>query len=191
MPNWIEFRLGCQGLIRLALFDRNFPGYFDRSTAGVLRSFGLFLPLLPLVLLQVWLGAVPPPPSLLLFLAAKSVASAYNWILFPFLILTAARILDRQNEAPGAIAIYNWANVLWLVLQMPLTFAVVVGVPADIVQLVWAALLVASLVIEGFMFTVVMRLAPWHAAALVVLDFLLTALLIWPMGDWLGGVTVG
>jgi hypothetical protein len=36
-----------------------------------------------------------------------------------------------------------------------------------------------------------MRLAPWHAAALVVLDFLLTALLIWPMGDWLGGVTVG
>jgi len=191
MPSWIEFRLGCRGLYRLALFDRSFAEFFDRSTAGVLRSFGLFLPLLPMVLLQVWLGAVPPPPSLLLFLAAKSVASAYNWILFPFLILTAARILDRENEAPGAIAIYNWANVLWLVLQTPLTFAVVVGIPADIVQLVWIALLIASLVIEGSMFTVVLRPSPWHAAALVVLDFLLTALLIWPMGDWLGGVTVG
>ena len=46
MPSWIELRLGCKGLYRLALFDRSFLGFFDRSAAGVLRSFRLFLLLL-------------------------------------------------------------------------------------------------------------------------------------------------
>ena len=38
------------------------------------------------------------------------------------------------------------------------------------------------------MFVVVLRLVLWQAAALVALDFLLSLLVIWPMGDWLGGV---
>lgn len=188
MPSWIELRLGCQGLYRLALFDRSFIGYFDRSKAGVLRSFGLFPLLLPIVLWQIWLS-MPPPPSLVLFVLGKSVASAYNWILFPFVILTAARLLDRESEAPGAIALYNWTNVLWAVLQVPATLAVVLGVSPDIAQMLGLALLLASLVIEGFMFTIALRLAPWHAAVLVTLDLLLSALLIWPLGDWLAGLT--
>ena len=49
-------------------------------------------------------------------------------------------------------------------------------------------LLVASLVIEGFMFVVVLRLVLWQAAALVALDFLFSLMVIWPMGDWLSGV---
>lgn len=190
MPSWIEFRLGCQGLYRLALFDRSFIGYFDRSRSGVLRSFGLFPLLLPIVLWQVWLS-MPPPPSLLEFILGKTVASAFNWVLFPFVILTAGRLLDRENEAPGAIALYNWTNVLWVVLQVPATLAMVLGISTDIVQLLGLALLLASLVIEGFMFAVVLRVAPWHAAILVILDLLLSALLIWPLGDWLAGLTPG
>jgi hypothetical protein len=188
MPSWIELRLGCQGLFRLALFDRSFIGYFDRSRSGVLRSFGLFPLLLPVVLFQVWLS-IPPPPSLLLFVLGKTVASAFNWVLFPFLILAAGRLLEREREAPGAIALYNWTNVLWVVLQIPPTLAVVLGVSTDIAQMVGLALLLASLVIEGFMFAVVLRIAPWHAAILTILDLLLSALLIWPLGDWLAGLT--
>jgi hypothetical protein len=188
MPSWIEFRLGCQGLYRLALFDRSFIGYFDRSRSGVLRSFGLFPLLLPIVLFQVWLS-IPPPPSLVLFVLGKTVASAFNWVLFPFLILAAGRLLERENEAPGAIALYNWTNVLWVVLQIPSTLAGVLGVSTDIAQLLGLALLLASLVIEGFMFAVALRIAPWHAAVLVILDLLLSALLIWPLGDWLAGLT--
>ena len=190
MPSWIELRLGCQGLYRLALFDRSFIGHFDRSKAGVLRSFGLFPLLLPIVLWQIWLS-MPPPPSLLLFVAGKSVASAFNWILFPFVILTAGRLLEREGEAPGAIALYNWTNVLWAVLQVPATLAVVLGVSPGTSQLLGLALLLASLVIEGFMFAVALRIAPWHAAVLTILDLLLSALVIWPLGDWLAGLTPG
>jgi hypothetical protein len=188
MPSWIEFRLAAKGLYRLALFDRSFLDFFDRSTAGVLRSFGLFLLLLPIVLWQVWMTYDQPIDNLFLFLAGRSVASAYNWILFPFLIVFAARYLDRDAEAAGGIAIYNWTNVLWIALQMPTTLALVLGVPVNVAQLLWLALLVASFVIEGFMFVVVLRLVLWQAAALVALDFLLSLLVIWPMADWLSGV---
>ena len=188
MPSWIEFRLGCRGLFRLALFDRSFLGFFDRSTAGVLRSFGLFLLLMPVVLWQIWLTNDQPINDLFLFLAGRSVAYAYNWILFPFLLLFAGRALDRAADAPGSIAIYNWTNVLWVVLQMPTTLILALGVPVDVGQLLGLALLIASLVIEGFMFVVALRLVLWQAAALVALDFLLSLMVIWPLGDWLSGV---
>jgi hypothetical protein len=188
MPSWIEFRLAVQGLYRLALFDRSFLNFFDRSTAGVLRSFGLFLLLLPIVLWQVWITYDQPIDNLFLFFAGRSVAYAYNWILFPFLMLFAARYLDRDAEAPGCIAIYNWTSVLWAALQMPTTLIIALGVPINVAQLMWLALLVASLVIEGFMFVVVLRLVLWQAAALVALDFLFSLMVIWPMGDWLSGV---
>ena len=185
MPSWIELRLGCQGLYRLALFDRGCLGFFDRTTAGVLRSFGLFLLLLPIVLWQVWLANDQPIENLFLFLAGRSVAYAYNWILFPFLIVYAARLLDRDTDAAGCIAIYNWTNALWVVLQMPMTLVIALGVSVNVAQLLGLALLVASLVIEGFMLLVALRLALWQAAALVALDFLLSLMVIWPLGDWL------
>jgi len=188
MPSWIEFRLAVQGLYRLALFDRSFLDFFDRSTAGVLRSFGLFLLLLPIVLWQVWVTNDQAIDNLFVFLAGRSVAYAYNWILFPFLVLFAARYLDRDAEAAGCIAIYNWTSVLWVALQMPTTLVMALGVPVNVAQLLGLALLVASLVIEGFMFMVVLRLVMWQAAALVVLDFLLSLMVIWPLGDWLSGV---
>ena len=77
---------------------------------------------------------------------------------------------------------------MWVALQMPTTLVIALGVPVDVAQLLGLALLVASLVIEGFMFVVVLRLVLWQAAALVALDFLLSLMVIWPMGDWLGGV---
>jgi hypothetical protein len=188
MPSWIEIRLGLQGLCRLALFDRSFSRFFDRSTAGILRSFGLLLLLLPIVLWQVWLTSEQPVDSLGRFLAGKSVAYAYNWLLFPFLILLAARFLERDAEAPGCIAIYNWTNVLWVALQMPTTLAIALGLSVDAAQMLGLALLIASLVIEGFMFAVALRVVLWQAAALVALDLLLSVMVIWPLGDWLSGI---
>jgi hypothetical protein len=188
MPSWIELRLGCKGLYRLALFDRSFLGFFDRSAAGVLRSFRLFLLLLPVVLWQIWLTTDQPIENLFLFLSGRSVAYAYNWLLFPFLILFAARALDREADAPGCVAVYNWTNVLWVALQMPTTLVIALGASVTVAQILSLALLAGSLVIEGFMFVVALRLVLWQAAVLVALDFLLSLMVIWPMGDWLSGV---
>jgi hypothetical protein len=66
-----------------------------------------------------------------------------------------------------------------------MTLIIALGVSLNVAQLLGLALLVASLVIEGFMLLVALRLALWQAAALVALDFLLSLMVIWPLGDWL------
>lgn len=185
MPSWIEFRVGCQGLYRLALFNRSFLGYFDRSTAGALRSFGLALPILPLFLWLVWLNLDQPVPSMGLYLTAKTVAYAYGWILFPFVILNAGRLLDRDHEAVGCITVYNWTSVLWMVLQLPITAFGTLGMSQDMTSLLNLLLFIATLVIEGFLFVVALRLVAWQAAMLVAIDVILGQGLIWPISDWL------
>ncbi|MEZ5831331.1 MAG: hypothetical protein R3D05_09120 [Dongiaceae bacterium] len=188
MPSWLEFRLACRGLYRLALLDRSFLGCFDRSVAGALRSFGLFLPLLPVTLWQIWIGLNQPVSSIGLFLAAKAVGYAYGWILFPFVLLLTGQFLDRDSEAPGCIAIYNWLSVLWAVLQMPSSIADLFGVAQDVGGLLNLAIFVASLVIEGFLFVVAMRLVIWQAVALVAIDVVIGQFVIWPLSDWLSGL---
>jgi hypothetical protein len=191
MPSWIEFRLGCRGLYRLALLDRSFVAHFDRSAAGALRSFGLALPLLPPFLLLVWLGIDHPVPSTGLYLIAKSVGYAYSWILFPFVILVAARLFDRGNDAPVGIAVYNWLSVLWMGLQLPIAVFALVDIAPGLAGFLNLAIFFASLVIESFLFIVALRVVLWQAAALVAVDVVLNQALIWPISDWLGGATAG
>ena len=188
MPSWIEFRLGVQGLFRLALLDRSFLGYFDRSTAGAVRSFGLALPLLPLFLWLIWLTVDRAIPSTGLYLTAKAIGYAYSWILFPFIILIAGRIFQRGSEATGSIAIYNWTNVLWMILQLPISAIAALDSGTSLADFLGLGLFIASLVIEGFMFIVALRLVLWQAAVLVLIDVILSKAVIWPISDWLGGV---
>jgi len=191
MPSWIEFRLACQGLYRLALLDRGFLGCFDRSTAGALRSFGLLVPLLPIFMGMVWLNIDQSVPSIGLYLAAKALAYVYGWLVFPFAILFAARLLDHDKDGPGCIAVYNWASVLWMVLQLPTTILDVLDIAPDLAWLLNLAVFVASLVIEGFLFVVSLRVVLWQAAALVAIDVVLNQVVLWPVSDWLGGVLPG
>lgn len=191
MPNWTEFRLGCRGLLKLALFDRSYARYFDRSAAGAWRSFGLALPLLPLFLWQIWLGIDETVPSAAVFLTAKTVGYAYAWILFPFVILAAARLLDRQAEGPGCIAIYNWANLLWTVLQAPSILLSTLGIAPDLTGALNLAVFAASLAIEYFLLMTCLRLLLWQAAGLVIIDVILGQVLIWPISTKLGCAPLG
>jgi hypothetical protein len=186
MPSWIELRLACQGLYRLALLDRGFVRYFDRSARGALRSFGLAVLLFPLTLWQVWLSIDESVPSPALFLFAKSVGYAYGWILFPFVILAAARLTNRSSDGPGCIAIYNWSSLLWVALQSPAIALTALGVAPGLASLLSLAMFVASIVIEGFFLMICLRIALWQAAILVAIDVVLGQGLIWPIATKLG-----
>lgn len=187
MPSWIEFRFGCQGLYRLAVFNRGFLAFFDRSNAGALRSFGLLLPLLPVFLWLVWLNLPGPVPSVGLYLAAKAIGYIYGWILLPFVILAAAQLLDRDQEAAGCISIYNWTRVLWAFLELPIGLLAALKVGPDLIGLLNLGIIIASLVIEGFLFIASLRILLWQAAILVAIDVILSLIVIGPISDWLGG----
>src|SRR5262245_28598196 len=116
-----EFRLGCRGLILLARFDPSFLRYFDRTAGGAMRSFWLAWPILPLALLVYWRDIDQSVPSVAVYMTARIIGYAYGWILFPLVLLMIGRLVDRDAEAPGTIAVYNWFALFWVALQAPIT----------------------------------------------------------------------
>lgn len=186
MLSWTEFRLGCRGLWLLARFDPGFQRYFDRSAAGALRSFWLALLILPYFLFQLWLDIDQTVPSAALCIASRSVGYAYGWILFPFAILFAGRLLEREAEAPGCIAVYNWTSLLWIVLQLPAEFVTLVAPQSGLADGLGLAALFASALIEGYMLMRCLRIVMWQAAALLAFDIFLSFFVVIPMFHALG-----
>ncbi|HNB26235.1 MAG TPA: hypothetical protein PLR41_04700 [Alphaproteobacteria bacterium] len=174
MPSWIEFRLACRGLLLLARFDADFLRCFGRSASGALRSFWLALPILPIGLLHDWIAAPHPLPSPGLFFAAEVVGYAMGWILFPLLLLGLGRAIERDAEVPGAIAIYNWASLLSVVLYAPATLVLALDRESAIGHALGFLAVAFALVIEGFLLKQSLRLQLWQAATLVALDVVLS-----------------
>jgi len=187
MISWIELRLGCRGLLNLARFDTQFLRYFDRSSPGALRSFWLALPILPLALFAYWLGIDQSVPSTAVYLAARSVGYAYGWILFPIIILIAGRLLEREAEAPGCIAVYNWFSLLWVAFQIPITLLFAINPDSNLAAALGVIALFYSVLIEGFFLMHCLRIRLWQAVPLVIIDVVLSLYVISPAAHALGG----
>src|SRR5262245_55059279 len=186
MPSWTETRLGLQGLYRLARFDSTFLQYFDRSLAGARRSFSWALLLLPVYVWQIWLQIDNSVPSPAMFMAAKLLAVAYLWILFPFVILATARLTDNEGEGVGCVAIYNWGNVLWAILSLPTALLMTFGAPDNVIAPIDIVTFIASLAIEGFMLMRCLNVPGWQAALLVVIDVVISQVVVIPIATRLG-----
>ncbi len=181
-----EFRLAGRGLLLLTRFDAEFLRYFDRSAAGALRSFQLALVILPYFLFQLWVGLDPKVADPVQCLAARGVGYAYGWILFPLVILFAGRVLQRDREAPGCIAIYNWTSLLWVALHLPASILAALNRDSQAAVVLSLLALLFSIAIEAFMLLKCLRILLWQAAALVIIDLALSFFLVIPVFDALG-----
>lgn len=177
MPSAIEFRLACRGLLQLARFDAGFLRYFDRSTAGALRSFWLALPILPFDLVHAWLSVPHPLPNPGLFLAAETIGYAVGWILFPLLLLSIGRGFEREREVPGCIAVYNWTSLLGVALQTPALLLTAIDPNSGLGDGLGLLGFAFGVAVEGFLLMHCLRILLWQAAALVVLDVVLSVAL--------------
>lgn len=186
MISLAEFRLACRGLWLLARFDAGFLRYFDRSAGGALRSFWLALLILPYFAFQLWLDIDQSVADPLRCVAARGVSYAYGWILFPFVILFAGRVLEREAEAPGCIAVYNWFTLVWIVLQLP-ALAVTLGNPDSRLAMGLSLVgLLVSMAMEGFLFLRCLRIQLWQAALLTIFDVFLSLYIVVPAFQALG-----
>ncbi|HWA50823.1 MAG TPA: hypothetical protein VG742_21325 [Dongiaceae bacterium] len=186
----VELRLGCRGLLHLARFDGQFLRFFDRSASGALRSFWLALLVLPFYLVQFWLEIDATVPNAGQYLAGRLVGYAYNWIAFPLILLFAAKLLEREAEMPGCIAIYNWLSLLWITLQAPLLLLFAINRDSSATIALSYLFLLYSVLVEGFVFVRALRIATWQAAVLVVIDVALNIYVIGPFARILGGATL-
>lgn len=186
MISRIEFKLGCRGLLLLARFDASFLRYFDRTAGGARRSFWLAPVILPLALLVYWHDIDASVPSPAFYMVARTIGYAYGWILFPLILLTVGRALDRDAEAPGAITVYNWFNLFWVAFQAPVTLLFLINPSSSLGVLLGVAVLIYSIVVEGFLLKHVLRIQLWQAALLAVGDVMLSLYVITP-----GAVALG
>lgn len=174
MPSWIEFRLACRGVLLLAQFDSRFLQCFDRTVAGALRSFWLAPLVLPYELLSAYLSAPPNLPDMGLFLAADATGYLLTWILFPMLLLAVERMLEREREVPGCIAILNWVTLLHIALQLPWLVVAMLGLSTGLATGLSLMAFLFGGAVEIFLLAQCLRIMLWQAVILTVADIALS-----------------
>jgi hypothetical protein len=189
MPSWIELRLGCHGLLRLARFNRDFPRFFDRSASGALRSFWLAVPIYPFFILQLSnTEAMNRTPDTAQFMLAMSVGYVMMWIVPPLLLAWLAPLAGRDAEMPGCITVYNWLSVLNVGIALPLLAIELAGVAPEAMTIPHNLLLLLSLAWEAFLLAHALRIVLWQAALVAVADHLILYWILLPIFLVLGGV---
>ena len=175
MPSWIEFRLAVQGLLRLARFNPDFPRFFDRSASGALRSFWLILPVYPFHLFQLWAaGLTAQVDDAMQFYLAMSVGFVIRWLVPPMLIAWLAPMIGRDAEMPGCITVYNWANLLSVVISIPLVLLNLAGVSGEALSIPGSLVVLIALVWEVFLLIHILRIPLWQAAVATAADYFIT-----------------
>lgn len=179
MISLAETSIALRGVGRILRFDPDFIRYFDRSRTGALRSFWMAAPCLLVFLAQLYLlqDADAPPVSGRM-LASMLLAFATNWMTFPLVLLGLTPLIDRKPQAVGCIAVYNWTtSLLYITLSVPLLLLALAGL-SDSAQL-WLsyAILLVTLICEGFILAVTLQIRGLAAIALVALDFVLTQII--------------
>lgn len=175
MPSWQEALAAIEGLKRLLRFDAGFAQWFDRSPAGAKRSFGLMLPLLPCFLIRFFVGAnLRPELEPFHVFGTAAVAYALGWVMFPLLLIVIGRAIERENQAIGAITIYNWFGAAFTLVLTGLHLIASAGILSDSLLILMNILVLASLVFEAYALRVVIGVGYGGAILLTALDFILS-----------------
>lgn len=192
MPSWAETLAAMSGLKRLLRFDPGFVQWFDRSPQGALRSFGLMIPAIPLFLIVCFVDAsVAPDVDTLRVVAVTLVNYALGWVMFPLILILIGRAVEREAQAIGALASYNWFNVALMAVGSIFTLLVSTGLMGGAAGVIGTLLQIMALVYEVFLLRVLMGLGYGGAALLVIVDFTLAQSLFILLMSPIMSTTVG
>lgn len=173
------------GAWRLAHFDLQGTVYFDRSRQGALRSFWVAAILVPpyAVLVLLHLAEQPIAVSWAALIVIHTLGYVIAWTAFPVAMSWVSRVLDRDQEFFGYLAMYNWAQVLTIVPVLAIT-AMRVGntLPQSVMELLGLTVDLGILVYGWFIARAGLRIGPFSAIGIVALDVLLSQL-IWEITD--------
>jgi hypothetical protein len=174
-----EMSLALYGAWRLARLDRGGLAYFDRSLAGVWRSFRAAAIIYPgfLVLLALsvpdeqWTRAGAGR-----VVVVETIAYVIGWVGYPLLLLPITRFLGREHRVLDFIVAYNWAQILEMVLLVTISVFALSGIfpgPAS-VALLYAGR-IAILGYEWFIARVALDVTGGPATLVVLVNFVFIA----------------
>ncbi len=175
-----EILRALYGAYRLARFDAGGLTYFDATPGGFWRSFFAAIIVLPLylLLLAVRLQSGLPEGTPARFLAIELIAYVIGWVIYPLVMATVTRVIDRKRHYIRYVVAYNWASVWQNVLYLPVAILSVTGLLAgSVANFIALAALAAVLVYAWFVARTALALPGLHAVPLVALDIVLGLLL--------------
>ena len=180
-----EISYALFGAWRLAHFDHQGTAYFDHSREGALRSFWAAAILLPAYVILVLLHLAEMPvaigwPALILFYSLQYTVA---WTAFPAAMSSIARMLDREKEFFGWLAMYNWSQVLAMIVVLPMQAVASSSLSGNpVLPLVGILVDLALLAYAWFIARAGLKIGGFAAAGVVLLDVVLSEL-IWEIGD--------
>ncbi len=114
---------------RLVCMDEDGLDDFNLSADGFWNSFAALIFVAPLYLYSSSAGArlaSPPQPERAWFSAFALLALL--WVLWPWVMITVARLLDRQYHYVRYIVAYNWSSVYVIAALVPVFILLQTGI---------------------------------------------------------------
>ncbi|WP_431856288.1 hypothetical protein [Azospirillum sp.] len=168
------------GAYRLARFDPAGLQFIDRTPEGALKSFYAAVLVLPAyaLLLAIRLIDQGIEAPLMQVVLVEGIAYVVNWTAFPLALHRVAALLDRSGRYSGAVAANNWAAVVQMGAYLPAVVLSKIGLLPDGVgsALVFGVML-AMMTYQWFVLRTALEVNGPTAAALVMLDLFLSALI--------------
>ncbi len=178
------------GAWRLAHLDPQGAVYFDRTAGGALRSFWAAAILLPAFAVLTLLHLADNPPALVWpwLVLIHGIGYVVGWTAFPVAMIWIARLMDREEEYFGYVAMYNWSQVLIMVVVLPMA-ALRSGalLPEPFLSALGLAVDLAMMAYLWFVARAGLGIGPFAAVGVVITDLILS-ILIWDICDSLSGV---
>lgn len=164
------------GAYRLARFDAGGMTYFDTSIDGFWKSFFAGAIVAPLylffLLLRYQSGAIDAP--FYRYISIEAIAYVIAWVVFPLVMVSVAKFLDREKKYLGYIVAYNWAAVWQNVVFLPIAILIVTGVlPLQTGSALELIVLIMVLFYVWFITRIALDVPGMTAAPLVALDLIL------------------
>lgn len=168
------------GAYRLARFDPRGLDYIDRTPEGALKSFYAAVIVLPAyaLLLAIRMSGQGIEAPLMQVVLVQGIAYVVNWTAFPLALHQVAAVLDRRARFPGAVAANNWGTVVQMAVYLPAVILGQVGIlPPPLASGLVFGVMLAMLTYQWFVLRTALDVGGMQAAALVMLDLFLSALI--------------
>jgi hypothetical protein len=168
------------GAWRLAHFDLQGVAYFDRSETGFWHSFAAALIVLPAFAVLTMLRFADTPiavgwPAMVLI---ELIAYTIGWTAFPLVMVTLTKLLDREEEYFGFIAMFNWSSVIQVLVMLPVAaFTAGDMLPRGWLEILGIAVTIGLLAYEWFVARVGLRIDGFTAAVVVALDVVIVVVI--------------
>ena len=168
-----EAAFALSGAFRLARMDPGGLGHFDTSVSGFWRSFYAAVLVAPAyVLLMVFYAALHPVDAgPLRWVLVEAIAYVIEWTAYPLAMVYIARWLACSDNYIRYIVAHNWANVLGVVLFLPL--AALAAINPAFAGLLYMAM-IAVFVYQWYVARTALAITGGEAVSLMVFNLVLS-----------------